>query len=122
MMFVRYVVTQLLAYCVDMGTFLISLSVSSPITANIFGKLAAGIFAFLMHRIITFRVNDQEGALSQAVRYFLLLALNVPLASAILAALLVFVNNLVVAKLLADGVCVVLTYSLSKHLIFVSKG
>jgi putative flippase GtrA len=90
--------------------------------ANILAKLGAGIFAFLMHRAITFRVKEQEGVLGQAVRYFLLLALNVPLASAILVALLVFISHLVVAKLLADIMCVGLTYVFSKHLIFVSKG
>jgi hypothetical protein len=49
------------------------------------------------------------------------LALNVPVASVILAALLIWVSDEVVVKFLADVVCVILMYALSKHFVFVGE-
>lgn len=150
MTFVRYVVIQLLAYGIDMGLFLAVLKsgLSEPIAANVIAKLAAGIFAFVVHRTFTFRANNKSATKHQAIRYFLLLALNVPIASAVLAIILIliaepaaikFISDIVcvalscevdkhfvftgqqpvVAKFIADIVCVVLSYGLSKHFVFV---
>ncbi len=123
MTFVRYAVIQLLAYGIDMGLFLIVLhsGLLGPISANISAKLAAGIFAFVAHRSFTFRVGETQAVKQQAIRYFLLLALNVPVASAILALLLVWIVEPVAAKFVADVVCVALTYGLSKHFIFTGQ-
>lgn len=123
MTFMRYVAIQLIAYGIDMGLFLIvlKLGLSGPILANVLAKLAAGIFAFIVHRNFTFRVADNSTIKHQAVRYFLLLALNVPVASAILAALLVWITQPVAAKFIADIICVFLTYALSKYFIFTDK-
>jgi putative flippase GtrA len=120
MMFVRYLGIQLLSYGIDMGLFLVVLNsgLTGPITANVIAKLAAGTFAFLVHRAFTFRVTGQAGASRQAVLYCLLLALNMPLASVMLSVLLVWVSDEVVAKFLADVLCVSLTYAMSKHFIF----
>jgi len=121
MTFVRYVAIQLLAYGIDMGLFMIVLhsGTAGPILANVLAKIAAGIFAFIVHRSFTFRVSDNNTAMiKQAIRYFPLLVLNVPVASGILALLLVWITQPVAAKLIADVVCVALTYWLSKHLVF----
>jgi putative flippase GtrA len=123
MIFVRYIGIQLLAYGIDIGLFLIVLNsgLTGPITANVMAKLAAGTFAFLLHRVFTFRVTRLAGARRQAILYFMLLALNIPVASAIFAVLLVWVSDQIVAKFLADVVCVILTYALSKHFVFRCK-
>ena len=123
MTFVRYVAIQLLAYGIDMGLFLIIFKsgISGPIMANVLAKLAAGIFAFFVHRNFTFRVADSSPLRHQAIRYFVLLALNVPVASAILALLLVWIAEPVAAKFIADIICVALTYGLSKHFIFTGQ-
>lgn len=123
MTFVRYVAIQLLAYGIDMGLFLIVLQAGlcGPILANVLAKLAAGIFAFVAHRSFTFRVGENPAIRRQAIRYFLLLALNVPVASAILAFLLLWVAEPVAAKFIADVVCVALTYGLSKYFIFTGQ-
>jgi putative flippase GtrA len=147
--FVRYVIIQLLAYGIDMGFFLSVLKsgLSGPIAANVIAKLAAGVFAFAVHRTFTFRVEDNSATKHQAIRYFLLLALNVPIASAVFAIILILIaepaviklisdiasvafsygmdkyfvstGQPVVAKFIADIVCVVLSYGLSKHFVFV---
>lgn len=123
MTFVRYIAIQLLAYGIDMGLFLIVLKsgLSGPIMANVLAKLAAGIFAFIVHRNFTFRVAESSAIRHQAIRYFVLLALNIPAASAILALLLVWIAEPVAAKFVADIICVALTYALSKHFIFTGQ-
>lgn len=123
MTFVRYVAIQLLAYGIDMGVFLIVLKsgLFGPISANVFAKFTAGVFAFLIHRTFTFRDAGGQAIRNQAFRYFVLLALNIPVASAILALLLEWITAPVAAKFIADIICVALTYAISKHYIFTGQ-
>lgn len=117
--FGRYVGVQLLAYAIDMGVFLLaSHAGAGPIPANIAAKLAAGLFAFVVHRRMTFGVHGQPGVAGQALRYGLLLALNVPLASGVLALLLPWIAPAALAKFVADVICVGLTFVLSRQLVF----
>ncbi len=120
MTFLRYIAIQLLAYGIDMGMFLVVLFTGAvgPVGANIVAKLTAGLFAFVAHRHFTFRVTEGSAARGQAIRYVILLALNVPVASAILALLLLWIPKPVTVKFIADVICVGLTYLLSKHFIF----
>lgn len=120
MTFLRYLAIQVLAYGIDMGSFLFALhfGLAGPIVANVVAKLAAGGFAFAAHRHFTFDVGGSGFIKRQAVRYFLLLAANVPIASGLLALTLLWIPVPVVAKLLSDVVGVVFTYVLSKHFIF----
>lgn len=123
MTFFRYLVIQVLAYGFDMGTFLLVLNIgiAGPIVANALSKLAAGSFAFVAHRRFTFGVAGTEFVGRQAIRYFILLAVNVPIASGILGLILIWQPNAVVAKFLSDIVSVALSYALSKHFIFSVK-
>jgi putative flippase GtrA len=118
--FLRYLAIQVLAYGIDMGSFLFALyfGLAGPIIANVVAKLAAGGFAFAAHRRFTFGVGGSGFLKRQAVRYFLLLAANVPIASGLLALTLLWLPAPVVAKFLSDVVGVVFTYILSKHFIF----
>lgn len=120
MIFLRYAVIQILAYGLDMGGFLLLLHAQllTPVLANAFGKLAAGILAFFCHKHFTFRVGGGPGTAGQAARYFTLLAFNTPLSSSVLALQLVWINNPVIAKVIADIVCVGVTYLLSKYFVF----
>jgi putative flippase GtrA len=119
MTFARYVAVQLAAYALDMGTFLVLLhgGVAGPVPANVAAKIAAGGFAFFAHRAFTFRLGGTARA-GEAARYAILLALNVPLASVLLAALLQVVPHPVAAKFLSDVVCVGLTFLLTRHAVF----
>ena len=120
MTFLRYLLIQVFAYGIDMGTFLFLLhfDLAGPIIANIGSKLAAGSFAFVAHRRYTFNVAEPSFAGRQAVRYFIVLATNVPVASAMLVFVLIWVPLPVVAKFLSDIVMVALSYVLSKKFIF----
>jgi putative flippase GtrA len=121
MKFLRYISVQLFAYVLDMGGFVLLLSTirADPIVANIFGKVLAGLFAFLAHRNFTFNEARNENKGRQAGMYFLLLALNVPLSSAALSVVLWIIPHPVFAKLISDVVCVAVTYWASKKYVFV---
>ncbi|UQI29299.1 GtrA family protein [Pseudomonas bijieensis] len=119
MTFIRYGAIQLMAYGLDMGTFLLlmALSKDQPVLANIAGKGVAGVFAFFLHRHFTFQ-SSHASSKAQAVRYFSLLAINIPLASALFSVGLYFVNSPAAVKFVCDVACVVLTYWISKLFVF----
>lgn len=119
MTFARYVAVQLAAYALDFGAFIALLwgVAADPIAANVAAKVIAGTFAFFVHRSFTFRVAGTRIG-GEAVRYGLLLALNVPVASGLLALLLAVVPHAPTAKVLADVVCVGLTFLLTRHGVF----
>ena len=123
MTFFRYLLIQLLAYCIDMGAFLFLLhfDFAGPILANIASKIAAGCFAFVAHRAYTFNMLKSPFVGWQAARYFIVLAANVPVASAILVFILIFEPSPVIAKFLADVVSVGISYFVSKKFIFITK-
>ena len=120
MTFVRYVAVQLVAYAIDLGVFVLLFhgAIAGPITANVLAKIAAGAFAFYAHRGYTFRVEGTERIRLEAARYALLLALNVPLASALLALLMLVLPSATLSKIAADVICVGLTFALTKHGVF----
>ncbi|MBC3361526.1 GtrA family protein [Pseudomonas sp. SWRI154] len=119
MTFIRYGAVQVVAYALDMGTFLllIALFEDQPVLANIAAKGAAGVFAFFVHRHFTFQ-SIHGSSKAQAVRYFSLLAINIPIASALFSLGLYFVDNPVPIKFSCDVVCVALTYWISKLFVF----
>ena len=94
MTFIRYIATQLAAYGIDMGLFLALVYVGSlgPIIANVFAKIAAGIFTFFVHRSFTFRLEKRKHNRKQMYRYFMLLGLNVPLSAGVLGLLLLVID------------------------------
>lgn len=123
MTFVRYVAIQLIAYGIDMGVFLAAFysGILGALMSNVAGKIAAGTFAFLSHQRFTFRVADHQRDGKQAVRYFFLLGINVPISSAFLSALLLLIDWPAAAKFLSDVICVLLSFWLSKKWVFPSK-
>lgn len=120
MTFVRYIAIQLLAYGLDMGSFLVVLyfGLAGPIIANVIAKLIAGCFAFIAHRHFTFSVAKAGIIKRQATLYFLLLAVNVPVASGLLALFLIWIPVPAFAKVVSDIVSLSFTYLLSKYFIF----
>jgi putative flippase GtrA len=114
---------QIVAYGLDLGTFqaLVATGVSGPIIANLAGKVPAGFFAFLAHRHFTFRVGDSAGMHREAIKYLVLLLVNAPLSSLILAGLLLVVPHVTLAKVLADVLSVGLTFTLTKYLVFARR-
>jgi putative flippase GtrA len=121
--FAKYTLIQLAAYLIDMGVFLLAVGwlPLGPLVANIVAKIAAGIFAFVLHRRFTFQISDVAPR-AHAIKYFVLLSLNIPIASGALALFLLVIPHVVISKILADIVCVILTYGLSKYFVFTRSG
>lgn len=123
MTFAKYTLIQLAAYLIDMGVFLLAVGwlPVGPLVANIFAKIAAGTFAFVLHRQFTFQMSDLAPH-AHAIKYFFLLSLNIPIASGVLALFLLVIPHVVLSKVLADIACVILTYGLSKYFVFTRSG
>ena len=119
MTFIRYGTIQILAYALDMGSFLLLISLfnDKAVLANIVGKVVAGVFAFFLHRHFTFQSTGSSGKI-QALRYFSLLAINIPAASVFLGIGLYFIEHPTAVKFASDVVCVFMTYWISKHFVF----
>ena len=119
--FARYVAVQAVTYGLDMGLFLLLFVVAGQgaVAANVAAKIAAGIFAFLAHRYITFEAAREGKQARQAVLYLALWSLNVPLSTGLLAIFLLLGVPAVLAKVVADVVCVGLNYWVSRNFIFV---
>lgn len=119
MTFIRYGAIQLMAYALDMGAFLlfIALLEGHPVLANIAGKGVAGVFAFFLHRHFTFQAT-RGSSKAQAVRYFSLLAINIPVASVLFSVGLYVVDSPAPVKFVCDVICVALTYWISKLFVF----
>ena len=122
MTFARYIAVQLFAYGIDMGIFLALLNFvfEGPIISNVLGKIAAGVFAFLLHRSFTFRFERGKRGGRQVFRYFLLLGLNIPVSAAALGLLLLIIDIPVAAKFISDVICVLFSFWLSKIWVFSS--
>jgi putative flippase GtrA len=114
-----YVFIQLLAYFLDVGTFIFFVQYfdASPFLTNIFAKFVAGSFAFFTHRHLTFAASD-GGLSSQAILYLLLLFANSLASSAFLLIFVIFINSSVLAKIIADFILVFVSFGLSKTIVF----
>lgn len=121
--FPRYIAVQVVAYGLDMGGFLAALMLLGlgPLLANVAGKILAGVVAFVLHHSFTFELDAKDYRREQAMRYFLLLVLNIPFASLVFSGSMLLVEPEVLAKFAADVVCVFLTYWLSKSFVFVIR-
>ncbi|KJZ55930.1 GtrA family protein [Pseudomonas marginalis] len=119
MTFIRYGAIQVMAYALDMGSFLLLLSLfnDQPVLSNVAGKVIAGVFAFFLHRHFTFQ-STHRSRQSQALRYFSLLAINIPMASALLGVGMHFVDSPTALKFISDVACVLMTYWVSKLFVF----
>ncbi|MDQ3524005.1 MAG: GtrA family protein [Chloroflexota bacterium] len=117
--FGRYVAIQLVAYVLDMGSFLVLIGTvgDHPVWANIASKIVAGTFAFFGHRRFTFAL-DRRAAPSEVTKYVLLLLANIPMTSLVLVALLHWTDVVTLAKFLADVSCVGITFLVAKFLVF----
>jgi putative flippase GtrA len=118
--FFRYIAVQLLAYGLDMAAFLALTSAVKfeALISNVFSKIIAGVFAFIAHRVFTFQSAAEHDVSKQAVSYFLLLLVNLPLSSVIFYLLSKIIVHIVWAKFLSDVIGVFLTYWISKTLVF----
>jgi putative flippase GtrA len=115
-----YVIVQLLAYGLDVGTFvlLVERFAVAPLWANICAKAVAGCFAFFTHRHVTFDAAAGGRLSDQALRYVLLLIANSVASSAMLALFMRVVPSPVMAKIIADVILIAVSFGLSKSVVF----
>jgi putative flippase GtrA len=117
--FLLYVAVQVLVYGVDYSVYTVLILVSiSPIISNVISKLCAGVVAFFVHRRVTFSVTTNDGIWRQAGLYGLSLAINIPLASALLYLFLSATKSPLFAKLIADVCGVAINFLISKFITF----
>ena len=116
----RYIVVQLLAYCLDVGTFaaIVTLTDLAAPYANICAKVAAGTFAFFAHRHVTFEAAEHGRLWDQMARYAALLLANSFASSALLAVILLVLPHPLAAKVLSDVALTAVSFGLSKTFIF----
>lgn len=117
--FLRYNLVQIIAYCFDFGVFWVLGNLASVdlLIANVAGKIVAGLLAFIMHKSYTFRVSDSGRTSTEAAQYFLLLFINIPLSSGVLAGLITILQGSV-AKIASDVICVGITFTLVRIMVF----
>ena len=122
MTFAKYMGVQLLAYALDMSSFLLFayLLDGQHILANILSKLFSGVIAFFLHRHFTFQSTETSGR-TQAIRYFSLLTINIPISSGLFSLALAFIATPALAKFVSDAACTAITYWISKVAIFHKK-
>lgn len=116
--FGRYLCIQIIAYGIDIGCFLLLCLLIDPVPANIVSKVAAGGFAFVAHRRVTFKVHGYGNGRGQLLKYAALLALNIPVSSGLLALFLTWLPVAVLAKVVSDTICVGMTFVLSRYVVF----
>ena len=121
--FLKYVSVQIALYVVDYGVFLIYLHFldNTPVTANIAGKIVAGIAGCIVHRRYTFNISGNKNRSAHYIKYFLGLVLNIPLSSGVLSLLLTVFPYPEPAKFLSDVICLIISFALLKFFIF-TKG
>jgi putative flippase GtrA len=120
--FAKYMGVQLLAYALDMSSFLLlaHLLDGQHILANICSKLISAVFAFFLHRHFTFQSTGSSKR-TQAISYFSLVAINIPVSSGLFSLTLALIAPPALAKFIADAACLVINYWISKVAIFHKK-
>ena len=117
---VRYVAVALLAYVLDIGVFavLVSLFNAELLWSNLAGKICTAIFGFLAHRYFTFQAKTNVTLIPDAVRFGLVVTLNVPFSTFLLYVVVWMLPYALAAKVLADSIGVGVTFLISKLFIF----
>jgi putative flippase GtrA len=118
----KYALIQILAYLMDYGIF-ITLTYffgAPPLQSNVAGKIISGVFSYFSHRHFTFSREEKENVWFEAIRYFTVLGLNVPISSGLLAIFCQFLPVLI-AKFISDALCVALSFKLTQLIVFRQK-
>lgn len=118
--FMKYNLIQLAAYALDYGAFIALLYVAdlNPVKANIGGKIAAGAFAFTLHKYWTFGARSHSRIAKEIITYVALLLLNMLLSNLLLYAFMSLGLRAEFAKIPADMICMVVNFFLTKYVTF----
>ena len=117
--FFKYVAIQIFAYFVEFSVFILLLLVSlSLLEANVIAKIMAAAVAFTFHRVFTFSSTGETKVISQLGKYSTALLLNIPTSSAILFFLSQHIPSNFLSKMIADALCLILSFYISKYFVF----
>lgn len=115
--FFIYVGVQILAYALEMGTFIIARALEyNLILSNSCAKFLALVVAFVLHRHVTFSSTTQS-AFQQGANYFVLFLFNVSAATGLLWLLKNYMPE-TAAKFISDTVLIVLSFALARLFVF----
>lgn len=113
----RYALVGLVVLAVDFGVYslLLALLPGQFLAANICGKIAGAALGFVLHRQVTFRWAQRDGAARQFAAYLAVLGFNLLLSSALLwIAIELLGANAYLAKLGVDVIVVGTAFLLSR--------
>jgi putative flippase GtrA len=118
--FLRYFLVAGTAYLIDFFGFLVFNKIGFiPVISNIFTKILASIYGFILHRKFTYKLNKKDGIKAHAIKYFsLVFLLYTPISSLVLFLMLKFVNEPGFAKIYSDIVLYFVTYVYTSKFIF----
>lgn len=118
--FVRYVAVAVAAYLVDIGVFslLYQSGMADLAVANIAGKVCTAIFGFFAHRSVTFQMTSNQSIVKEAAKYFTVVILWAPLTTGLLLLLVPIFPTATIAKIVADTIGVLASFTISKLFIF----
>ena len=116
----RYNLVQVSAYVFDIAIFMgvVFLLPERLALANFCGKAFAGIYAFIFHKYFTFQSVGDGGGKGEALRFALLLIFNSVLSTYLLLLFTPYIKDTFFSKVLADVVCVVMSFLLANKLVF----
>ncbi|WP_168207235.1 GtrA family protein [Tardiphaga sp. vice278] len=116
----RYIAVAVAAYLVDIGVFslLYQSGMASLAVANIAGKICTAVFGFFVHRSVTFQLTSNHSIVKEAVKYFTVVILWAPLTTWLLLLLVHILPTATIAKIVADTIGVLASFTISKLFIF----
>jgi len=117
--FVRYIIVAVAAYFVDMGGYIVLISLGfTPIVANISVKIVAAIFGFFAHRLFTYQIFDSQNIFDHAIKYFGLALLYIPVSSLFLSGAISLIHDPILSKFICDIVLFILVYWITSKVTF----
>jgi len=119
-MIIRYLITGVIVYLIDMFFFLFSFYLLgfNAMVSNSAAKLLGGLSGFFLHRRITFNVGKSNYKATQKYKYSLLLLFTYTGSIVLFYFALLILQNEILAKFISDVVIIVLSYTISKFWIF----
>jgi putative flippase GtrA len=116
----RYLTVGLIVYGVEYFLYLILVGtvLVSPLYANAQAKVVAGLLAYILHRVHSFKKDFHDGLLRDLAKYIGVLAINIPLFGAVFYAVSLVSLDYKTTKLIADVFCIGIAYLQARLIIF----
>ena len=118
---IRYLIAGGLVFAFDFGVFtgLLLINAHWLFAANIIGKIAGALSGFFLHRHFTFSWQKRQSVVTQFISYGAVLLLNLIISSGLVYLFVISMNiEAIIGRLLSDIVTIVLTFLLSRNLVF----